>query len=54
VRDDESIAAGIEEVLEEAGRIDGLVNNAGTTLLRMRAAPGKGDVDFRVAGSSLV
>jgi NAD(P)-dependent dehydrogenase (short-subunit alcohol dehydrogenase family) len=33
VRDDESVAAGIEEVLEEAGRIDALVNNAGTVLL---------------------
>jgi NAD(P)-dependent dehydrogenase (short-subunit alcohol dehydrogenase family) len=33
VRDQESVGAGIEEVLEEAGRIDALVNNAGTALL---------------------
>jgi short-subunit dehydrogenase len=33
VRDRESVREGIEEVIEEAGRIDVLVNNAGTALL---------------------
>jgi short-subunit dehydrogenase len=33
VRYDESVAMGIEEVLEKAGRIDALVNNAGTALV---------------------
>jgi len=33
VRDEESVEAGIEEVLERAGRIDALVNNAGAALV---------------------
>jgi len=33
VRDEASITAGVSEVLEKAGRIDVLVNNAGTSIL---------------------
>src|SRR5262245_44694403 len=33
VRDDASIAAGIASILARAGRIDALVNNAGTSIL---------------------
>src|SRR5689334_16845344 len=33
VRDDASIANAIDDILKKAGRIDGLVNNAGASLL---------------------
>jgi NAD(P)-dependent dehydrogenase (short-subunit alcohol dehydrogenase family) len=33
VRDDESVSAGVREVLDRAGRIDALINNAGSVLM---------------------
>jgi len=33
VRDDESVSAGVQDVLDRAGRIDALINNAGSALV---------------------
>src|SRR5258708_6392975 len=33
VRDDKSVSAGVQEVLDRAGRIDALINNAGSVLV---------------------
>ena len=33
VRDDESVSAGVQDVLDRAGRIDALINNAGSVLV---------------------
>jgi len=32
IRDDESVSAGVQEVLDRAGRIDALINNAGSVI----------------------